>query len=307
MSENVQVSNDESQEQGIEALQKGESPESTDFSSSDFFEALDGEVNGGILEQSQTTPQQPQPEMNQPTPSETGGEPYNVASPVDNNQQSSDIENLQKRYSDSSREAKKLSSRLSEIEPYLPVLDAMREDPNLIQHVRNYFEGGGQAPVSMKEHLQLDEDFVFDADQAMSDPNSESAQLLSATIDGVVQKRLNNALSTQQRENQRLTKEANFRQKYNMTEEQWSNFIKFAKDKTLELDDIYYLMNKGSREQNIAKNANQQVSQQMKKAQSKPQSLASTGSQQEPAKSADDEVFDTILGTDSLLEKAFGS
>lgn len=291
MNENVQVSNDDSQRQGIEALQSDSSPESTDFNSGDFFEALDSEVNGGILTQPQTTEQQQQ----------------TVVSPVeDNNQQQADIENLQKRYSDSSKEAKRLNSKLNELEPYMPVLDAMREDPNLIQHVRNYFEGGGQAPVSMKEHLQLDEDFVFDADQAMSDPNSESAQLLSATIDGVVQKRLNSALSNQQRENQRLTKEAGFKQKYNMNDEQWSEFVKFAKDKTLELDDIYYLMNKDTREQNIAKSANQQVSQQMKKVQSKPQSLAATGSQEQPSKSEDDEVFDQILGTDSLLEKAFG-
>jgi hypothetical protein len=188
----------------------------------------------------------------------------------------------------------------------MPILDAMREDPNLISHVRNYFEGGGQAPVSMKERLQLDEDFVFDPDEAMSKPDSDSAKVLAATIDGVVQKRLNDTLTRQKSENQRLTKESEFRSKYNLSEEQWTDFVNFAKGKTLQLDDIYYLMNRGQREKQIAQNANQEVTNQMKRVQERPQSLASTGSAQEPQKSPEDSVFEEILGIDKTLESVLG-
>jgi len=182
----------------------------------------------------------------------------------------------------------------------------MREDPNLITHVRNYFEGGGQAPVSMKERLELGEDFVFDPDEAMSNTDSDSAQLLNATIDGIVQKRLNATLSSQRNENQRLTRESEFRQKHDMNDEEWSTFVKFAKDKSLQLDDIYFLMNRGKREQNIARNANEQVSQQMKRVKQKPQSLATAGSQEQKESSQDDQVFDAILGIDKQLDNAFG-
>tara|TARA_Y100001951_G_scaffold100138_1_gene103124 strand:+ start:146 stop:997 length:852 start_codon:yes stop_codon:yes gene_type:complete len=282
MAENVQVSNAE------------QAPESA-MGVEGFFEALDTQVNGAVLEQTPSEPKQ--------TTSVQGNQVLEQQpSPVTDNVG----ENLQKRYSDSSREAKRLNGRLSELEPYLPILDAMREDPNLISHVRNYFEGGGQAPVTMKERLNLGEEFMFDPDDAMSNPESDSAKLLSATIDGVVQKRLNSTLGKQQNENKRLTREAEFRQKYEMADDQWSEFVQFAKNKTLQLDDIYYLMNKGTREQNIARNANEQVSQQMKKVQQRPQSLASTGSQPEPDKTPDDRVFDEILGTDSKLEEAFG-
>jgi hypothetical protein len=286
MTENTQVSN-----------VFDETPESVSMGADGFFEALDSQVNGGILD----APIQREPE--QTTSSTQGAEVLsNNQSPATEN---ADVENLQKRYGDSSREAKRLSGRLNEIEPYLPILDAMRDDPNLITHVRNYFEGGGQAPVSMKEQLDLGEDFVFDADEAMGSPDSDSAKLLSSTIDGVVQRRLNDALSTQRNENKRMTQEGDFRQKHEMNSEQWDEFVKFAKGKTLKLDDIYYLMNKGQREQNISKNANEQVSQQMKKVQQRPQSLATAGSHAESDKSPDDAVFDNILGMDSELDKAF--
>jgi len=306
MEQNVQVSNAGGDDVFTESNYQS-APESTDFNSGDFFEALDNEVNGGILDQpsrEQTTSDNLENVGNEfLEEQETQRRPENM-SPVEG--QDSDIENLQKRYSDSSKEAKRLHKTLSELEPYLPILDAMREDPNLIQHVRGYFEGGGQAPVSMKEQLNLGEDFIFDPDDAMGNPESDSAKVLAATIDGVVQKRLNNVLAKQQVDNQRLTRESEFRQKYSMGDEEWANFVKFAKGKTLQLDDIYYLMNKGKREQNIAKSANEQVSQQMKKVQQKPQSLATAGSQQVQDKTPDDSVFETILGLDSELDKAFG-
>jgi len=292
MDENTQVGN----------ASLGEAPESVGMSSDGFFEALDTQVNGGILDappsQEQTTSQSLEDAGN-----DFLAEQQQKESPVEGQ---ADVENLQKRYSDSSREAKRLSGRLNEVEPYLPILDAMREDPNLVSHVRNYFEGGGQTPVSMKEQLNLNEDFVFDPDEAMSKPDSDSAKVLSATIDGVVQKRLTDALSTQKNENIRLTKESEFRSKYNLSEDQWTEFMSFAKGKTLQLDDIYYLMNRGKREQQIAQNANQQVTDQMKKVKERPQSLASQGSASEPQKNPEDSVFEEILGIDRTLDNVLG-
>ena len=162
-----------------------EAPESNvqdlnDLESGDFFESLDNSVNGGILdsEYSQSTSQN----LDDNTSASPSGVP----------EQSEDA--LQKRYSDSSREAKRLNGKLTEIEPYMPILDAMREDPNLITHVKNYFEGGGQAPESMAENMELPEDFSFDPDDAFSDPKSDSAKVFGATVDGIVQRRLSNEL-----------------------------------------------------------------------------------------------------------------
>ena len=272
-------------------------PESTNVQdavmngSSDFFESLDREVNGGILDE----PTQPTSVQSDNTQSSPNVE----VQPQDDN------EVLQKRYSDSSREAKRLNGKLKEIEPYMPILDAMREDPNLISHVRNYFEGGGQAPQSMNQQLNLDEDFVFDPDEAFQKPDSDSAKVMGATIDGIVQRRLNNVLKTQQAENAKMAKETQFKQKMNMSDEEWSEFTEFAKSKSLELEDIYYLMNRKNRDSQIADSTRQEIQNKMREVQSQPNTLATQGSVP-VEKSTDDTVFDTILGTDSELEKAFG-
>ena len=262
-----------------------------DIESGDFFESLDTSVNSGIIdsEYSQSTSQ----DLGDNTP----------ASPSGVQEQGDDA--LQKRYSDSSREAKRLNGKLTEIEPYMPILDAMREDPNLIQHVRNYFEGGGQAPESMAQNMELPEDFSFDPDDAFTDPKSDSAKVFGATVDGIVQRRLNNELGKQKTENQRLARETAFRQKVDMTEDEWSTFVDFAKNKSLELDDIYYLMKRKERESNIADNARQQVATQMRKVQEQPRSLATAGSVPVET-SQDDQVFDTLLGIDQKLDNAFG-
>ena len=263
--------------------------------SEDFFTALDSSVNGGI---------QDEQELSQLTSEEGDNTPQ---SPSEVQQQSDDVgqEALQKRYSDSSREAKRLNGQLKEIEPYMPILDAMREDPNLIQHVRNYFEGGGQAPQNMSEKLELPEDFVFDADDAFSTPESDSAKVLGATVDGIVQRRLNNTLQTQRTENQRLAKETAFRQQHEMSDDEWKDFVDFAKSKSLELEDIYFLKNRENREANIADNTRQQMADQMRKAQDQPRSLATAGSTP-VEQSPDDSVFDAIVGLDSELDSVFG-
>ena len=281
------------QEQVGNAIEAPESDFQTlsDVESGDFFESLDSSVNGGIIDS----------EYSQSTSQDLGDN--TLASPSGVQEQDSDV--LQKRYSDSSREAKRLSGKLNELEPYMPILDAMREDPNLIQHVRNYFEGGGQAPESMAQNMDLPEDFQFDPDDALTDPKSDSAKVFGATVDGIVQRRLNNELGKQKTDNQRLARESAFRQKVEMTDNEWSTFVDFAKNKSLELDDIYYLMKRKERESNIADNARHQVASQMKKIQEQPRSLATAGSATVES-SKDDQVFETLLGIDHELDNAFG-
>ena len=278
-----------------------EAPESTnvqgavmDMNTDDFFETLDKQVNGAIID-----------EPSQPTSEYESDNTQSSPNAEVQEEVSDEVDTLQKRYSDSSREAKRLNGKLSELEPYMPILDAMREDPNLITHVRNYFEGGGQTPQTMTEKLNLDEDFVFDADDAFSQPESDSAKVLGATIDGIVQRRLNGALQGQRVENQKLAKETDFRSRHEMTDEQWSEFTDFAKSKSLELDDIYYLMNRKNRDGKIADSARQEVHDKMREVQQQPGTLATQGSTS-VEQSPDDSVFDAILGETNELEEAFG-
>ena len=268
-----------------------------DGMSDDFFSALDSSVNGGILDE----PSQLTSDL---ISDNTLSSPSEVQPQVSDPTEVVDVETIQKRYSDSSREARRLNNELQELEPYMPILDAMRDDPNLITHVRNYFEGGGQTPQNMAEKLNLPEDFVFDADDAFATPKSDSAKVLGATIDGIVERRLGKALQGQKTENHRLAKEATFRQKHEMDDDTWSNFVDFAKSKSLELDDIYYLMNRKGRDGKIADMTRREMQDKMREVQQQPGSLATAGGAQ-VEKSPDDRVFESLLGAESELEKAF--
>ena len=263
----------------------------------DFFAALDESVNGGILDDSSQLTSDSISDNTLTSPSE--GQEH-----VETNPEVVDVDTMQKRYSDSSREAKRLNGKLQELEPYMPILDAMRDDPNLITHVRNYFEGGGQTPENMAQQLNLPEDFSFDADEAFATPESDSAKVLGATIDGIVQRRLGKALQGQRSENHRLAKEASFRQQHELGDDEWAEFVDFAKSKSLELEDIYFLMNRKNRDNKIATKTRDEMREKMREVQEIPNSLATKGGavvEQSP----DDKIFDALLGSESELEKAF--
>ena len=261
----------------------------------DFFEALDRKVNQGILEQEdEPAEMQMQSEIEQET---------SEMSPESNSQE----HNWEKRYGDSSDEARRLNSRLGELEPYVPVLDAMRKDPNLVSHVKNYFEGGGSTPKNVTEQLGLDDDFIFDADEAVTDNDSDSARVLQGTIDGVVKQRLGKYAKEQESTNNRVSAEKEFKKKHEMDDNEWKEFTSFANSRSLSLDDIYYLKNRQNRDKNVAESTRKDMSEQMKRVRQKPQSASAIGGASRSNNvSQDDQVFNSILGLDSELESMFG-
>ena len=272
-----------------------ESPEeSTSPSADDFFEALDRKVNEGILEPEGTTADNVQQSQSQ------------VTSEMSPTEDSDREHNWEKRYNDSSSEARKLNAELQELEPYVPILNAMKQDPNLITHVKDYFEGGGKPPKSVKEELGLDEDFIFDPDEAISDGDSSSAKVLQSVIDGAVQRKLSGFAQNQQKVAETQSAERSFKEQHDMSDEEWGEFVDYGKSRTLTLDDIYFLKNRDSRDKQVANSTRQEMKEQMQRVRNKPQSVAKTGSSGTVETSEEDQVFDAILGIDSELESAFG-
>ena len=271
-----------------------DSPESASPNADDFFEALDRKVNEGILEPEETTASNVQ---------QSPSEPTSEMSPQENGNLEHDWE---KRYTDSSNEARKLNGQLKELEPYVPILNAMKQDPNLITHVRDYFEGGGKPPKSVKEQLGLDEDFIFDPDEAVTDSDSSSAKVLQSVIDGAVQRRLTTFQQSQQKEADNKNAEKSFREQHQMSDEKWNDFVDYSTSRTLTLDDIYFLKNRDNRDTQVANSTREEMKDQMQRVRSKPQSAARAGSQGTPQKSGDDNIFDSILGIDKELDSMFG-
>jgi len=281
-------------------VEQNSTPESffSDDSTDDFFGSLEQEVNGGIVDdkiKNETSEASENQSDNTQVVEEESAEEA----------QQEDIETLKKRYADSSAEGKRLNQQLSELEPYLPILDEMRKDPNLVSHVKGYFEGGGQTPQSMVEKMNLGEDFVFDPDEAVANPNSDSGKVLNATIDGVVQKKLNNELAKQKQQYNVDKQVSDFRTKHEMNDSQWNEFKTFADNQKLTLDDIYYLKNRGQREDNIARTASESAVNKIKETQQRPKSLATKGSTKVET-SEEGQIFDAIMGIDKELENAFG-
>ena len=77
----------------------------------DFFEELDKSVNGGILDETSQLTSNSLSDNTLTSPSEEQEQSETNPNVVD-------VETMQKRYSDSSREAKRLNGQLKEIEPY---------------------------------------------------------------------------------------------------------------------------------------------------------------------------------------------
>lgn len=255
----------------------------------DFFSQLDRQVMGEVVEQPNVEAQ-----VEQTTP---------IQDPVAEQNTEQVSVDWEKRYSDSSREAKRLNNQLQDLEPYMPLLNAMKEDPNLISHVRGYFEGGGSAPKSVKEQLGLDEDFVFDYDDALSNTDSQSAKLFNATVDGVVQRRLGDFARKQSEQSRRASEETAFKSKHNVSDEDYNDLMKYAKSHKLTLEDVYYLKNRDNRDNEVANNTRNEVIQQMKNVRQMPTSVASSGNTQREEKSIDDAVFDKLLSEGTELNK----
>tara|TARA_R110002096_G_scaffold12724_1_gene45476 strand:- start:41 stop:940 length:900 start_codon:yes stop_codon:yes gene_type:complete len=276
----------------------------SDAGSDLFFNELENQVNGGIVDTEVTPNLESGPEQVTHVNNDEGSN--RVA-------QSNNSTDWEKRYTDSSREAVKWRDRYKQVEQFVPVLDAMKTDSGLVDHVRGYLQNGGTPAKSIQEQLNLDEDFMFDQQEAMTDPESDSAKLMNAHVDSMVQNRVGQMVQQEQlKANQAAkvekleTDEMTFKQKYNMNDEQYATFKQQAQKHTMTLDDVHYLLNKDTAAQNVASNTKQEMLNQMKNVQSMPTSASGANNQGSKDVSEDRNVFENIMGFDNSVDNLFG-
>ena len=282
-----------------------ESTEHSEEGSKAFFENLDNEVNAGIIDNTEVT-QSHTSGPDQVTHNNEDGGSNRVE------EQSDDRTDWEKRYKDSSREAVKWRDRYKEVERFVPVLDVMKKDSGLVDHVRDYLVGGGKPAQSIQENLGLDENFMFDQQEALTVPDSDSAKLLNAHVDKLVQGRISEVVNYEKKRAvaMRAAKDKNqdeiaFKEKHKMTDEQFDDFKTRANKHTLSLDDVNYLLNRDKAAQNVAQSTKQDMLNQMKNVRNMPTS-ASRANSQGVEKSQDREVFENILGHDGNVDNLFG-
>jgi vacuolar-type H+-ATPase subunit I/STV1 len=206
-----------------------------------------------------------------------------------------------------------MNTAIKDLKPFVPVLEAMKRDSGLVDHVRDYLKSGGAPNKSIQERLNLSEDFEYDANEAVTDPNSDSAKLQQAHIDTVVQQRVNQVLAREkktatQMQKQMLMKkqQEDFKKRYNMTEEQFANFKQAAAKKTMTLDDAYYILNKEKAAANVANNTKTDMLNQMKNVRNIPTTASDSNNQGTSQKNPNDSVFDAMVGSDNDVDNLFG-
>ena len=279
----------------VETVLEGDTVETE--GSDGFFENLEQQVNGQVYDDE--APSQPeQVTQQQADTAVTGNEEVDWRG---------EAESLKQRYSDSSREAQRLKVELDgaqELTKFRPLIEHLKNDPSAVDALRSHFSGQAQP--------QFDEDFVFDAHEAVTEPNSDSAKALKQMIDIEADKRVNARLQQVQQQSaqsvakQRLVSEVdNFKQKTGMDDKQFEDMQNWAQTRELTLEDIYYLKNKGNAAQNVANNTKQEMLTQMRNVQNIPTSASNANSAPDQ-RSPDDAVFDILKGMDEGAENLFG-
>jgi transcriptional regulator with PAS, ATPase and Fis domain len=271
-------------------------------SSEGFFEALEKDVNGVIADDTEATQQSIGPA--QVTQS------LDVGSNNVETQEGSG--NWEKRYKDSSREAVKWRDAYKEVEAFVPILDTMKKDSGLVEHVREYLVNGGTPSKTIQEQIGLDEDFIFDQQEAMTDPNSDSAKLMNAQVDKVVQARVGQILHAEKQNAQKINAEksrqqieSDFQEKKGMSNEQFNEFKERAKNHILTLEDVDYLLNRDQANANVVQHTKTDMLNQMKNVRNIPTTASGANSRAQDI-DPNNAVFDTILGTDGDLDNLFG-
>ena len=270
-------------------------------STTGFFEDLDREVNGAIQEGEEPQKEEKSEEPSEETPM------FTELNDADSEEDKTD---WKKRYSDSSREAQKIKQELDEMSRFKPFVEALQNDEGLVSTIRDYVQNGTK-PKSVKEDLNLPDDFIFDSDEAFSNPDSDSAKVFNSMISRAVNNQVETKLSAQEKTMQEKSAKAEqereameFKKKMNVNDNDFEDLMNWADEHKISFEDIYFLKNKDAFMSNVAKNTKSDMLNQMKAVRSIPTSAGATNSR---AKATDpnDAVFDALKGLDNQVDSLF--
>ena len=192
----------------------------------------------------------------------------------DKNADSSDVDTTNKElektklaYSESSKEAIKLAEEKKQYEPFIPILERMRDDPKLIRYVDDYLKKG-KAPTDILESLGLDKETFEYIDGDIINPNSDSFKVLNAVIGNAIGQRFDTFTKENNINMKQMQDEQRFKSDMKMDNKAFAEFRTFAnsKIKDFNYEDMYYLYNREEREKGIAKSAQDATLEQIQRA-----------------------------------------
>ena len=279
--------------------------------SDDFFSALDESVNNLVQE-----PEKPETQTEVTSDNQSSNKTVNTEAAVSQSSESSELESLKKRYSDSSREAQNLKAQLNELKPFVPVLDAMKKDNGLVNHVRDYFQEGGKVNKNIKEQLKLDDDFEFDPDEMVTNPDSDSRKVFDNMVSNIVNKKTNEIVSQQNQQAEKIRHQdsvkkqaTEFMEKHGMTQDEFQAFATEAQarisERGITFDDMYAMVNQNKVNANVANATKKDMINQMKNVRDIPTSVGSANNAGK-VNDINDRAFDALLNSDGNIEELLG-
>lgn len=276
-------------------------------SNADFFDALETQVNGAIQDAPAEQAEEQEPVSDQVTP-----EVDSSSREVPQNPNWEDESNPYKvRYSDSTREAQRMKAENDKLKPYESLIGVLEQDAELVDIVRGYLDKGTKP--DMKQSLDLGDDFVFDMDEAISDPNSKSAQVFNSIVDKRADQKAGDRIAAERQKAQQAAQKRNMQSQTKqfvdangMNKDEFSELSKWAQTHQLSWDDINFLKNRDRANAKIASNSKQQVLDQMKNVQSMPATASAAGGENPGDRDHNDAIFDLIQKADNNLDNVFG-
>ena len=285
----------------VEEVLEGDNTNETE-GSNDFFDNLESQVNGAISDDNI-----PQPETEQVTQQ---ADPVGTGNEVQTDWRTK-AETLEKRYGDSTREAQKLKAEndnLSELSKFKPLIEHLKNSPDAVQALKDSIGG---KPRSLTE--RFGEDFVFDAHEAMSDPKSNSAQVMNEYIAKSAQQQASRLINNEKQQFQVEEQQMNvhrqseeFKQRTGMSDSEFTDLQKRADEHVLTLDDVYYILNRDQVSKNVADNTKTDMLNQMKQVRDIPQSASNANSPGRESQSPDEKMFDVLKNMDGDADDLFG-
>lgn len=215
------------------------------------------------------------------------------------------VEDMEKAYQNLEKEYTQKSQTLGEMKPVLPIIDAMMKDENLVSHVENYFNESGKSD-NARSDLGLDDDFYFDSNEAMNNPESDSAKALQQMVQKTVAQTVDKKTSESQAKLQRQTEEDAFMKEHGMSRAELDSMMDKASQHRLSLEDIHYLVNKEKIAAENERTGQTKVMNQMRKGQELGSSKANQGSQQAEQPSSPEDVMMNWLSQEDTAETYFG-
>ena len=170
--------------------------------------------------------------------------------------------------------------------------------------------------LEIKKELKLDEDFQFDSDDMVNNPESDSRKVFDAMIQKTVNQKANQIVQQQETKAQTEAYKSHvnnsakeFIEKNGLTEQEFDNFVQEAQHKFqtvgMTFDDMYLIVNKDKAAANVANNTKKDMLNQMKNVRDIPASQGASNNAGQPV-SQNDAVFDALLNSDGNIEELLG-